>query len=116
MGYTRIIREGAAGGAIRCQVARQAWPREKRRTIPMTDLNKFREWQREKPRRHVNIKIGDPSNPDEIEIWCYDYNLQVGQHVQDVSEIDLEAEYMKDMERTKRKVDKYFQQREMIPQ
>lgn len=57
----------------------------------MTDLNKFREWQREKPRRHVNIKIGDPSSPDELKIWCYDYNLQVGQHVQDVSEIDLEA-------------------------
>ena len=73
----------------------------------MTDLNKFIEWQREKPRRHVNIKIGDPSSPDELEIWCYDYNLQVGQHVQGVSEIDLEAEKEKEereqYERLKRK-------------
>jgi hypothetical protein len=82
----------------------------------LTDLNKFMKWQQEKPGRHVTIKIGWPSNPNELSIWCYDYNLQTGQYVQDASEIDLEAEYMKDMERKKQEVDKYFQQKEMATQ
>jgi len=56
------------------------------------DLNKFREWQRQEVGRNVSIEIGGPCDPNEIKIWCYNFRLEVGQHVQSVDEIDLEAE------------------------
>lgn len=56
------------------------------------DLNPFIEWAAASHSRSVNIKIQHTllGKGPEVEIWVYDYNLFTGQHVQDVSEIDLE--------------------------
>ena len=58
------------------------------------DLNKFRDWQREKPEaRSVDINIEPMRFNDEVRVRVsvYDYSLLVGQNVQSVEEIDLEA-------------------------
>ena len=51
------------------------------------DLNSFVAWQAEKDSRTVDIDI----MKDQIRIWVFDYDLMSGQHVKDVSEIDLDA-------------------------
>lgn len=71
------------------------------------DLNQFIEWQKKKSKsRHVDIKI----TPWGTKIWAYDEKLQVGQHVKNVNEIDLEAkkadEERAEFERLKKKFDK----------
>jgi len=60
----------------------------------MIDLNKFVEWQKEKPNRAVSIDIDNKHNdlyPDGIKIWVWDYDLMVGQHVTTTKDIDLET-------------------------
>jgi hypothetical protein len=55
------------------------------------DLQAFARWQAEDPgNRSVSIQISpfDWNN----NIWVFDYALDVGQHVTDVSQIDLQAE------------------------
>ena len=53
----------------------------------MTDLNQFAEWQAENKNRSVEIKI----NARETQIWVYDNDLEAGQFVKSVGEIDLAA-------------------------
>ena len=53
----------------------------------MIDVNGFITWQKQ-GRRSVDIKIGN-SVDNEIKIWCWDYDLGVGQHVNTPEEIDL---------------------------
>ena len=55
----------------------------------MIDINGFIKWQLE-GRRSVDIRIGNSVN-NEIKIWCWDYDLQTGQHVSTPEEIDLIA-------------------------
>lgn len=53
------------------------------------DLNKFYEWQQEKPQeRWLSIK-SDPVSG--VYIWVYDQTLMAGQRVHSVEEIDLEG-------------------------
>ena len=82
----------------------------------MIDLNEFIEWSRNNPWCQVDIQIGGYHRKDagKFKIWVYSYNLQAGQYVSSVDEIDLEAEYKKDMERKKREVENYFQQAEKV--
>ena len=56
------------------------------------NLNDFLDWQREKSSRLVRIEIGDAGDPKKLRIWCYDFKLEIGQRVWNVSDIDLEAE------------------------
>jgi len=55
------------------------------------DLNQFIEWQKQDMNRMVTIEIGVRGNIRKIQVWAYDYKLKVGQIVQSVDEIDLEA-------------------------
>ena len=55
------------------------------------DLNKFKEWQAEAPERSVRLDIETRDGVQFIQAWVYNYKLMKGQHVSDVSEIDLEA-------------------------
>lgn len=63
----------------------------------IVDLNQFIEWQAAEKGRSVSIEITRKTWPDddknEIRVWVYNYVLQVGQHVNDVSEIDLPATF-----------------------
>lgn len=63
-----------------------------------TDMNSFVLWQAEKPEsRSVEIKV-DPTRwgqANNIKVWVYDYDLQQGQHVTCVEDIDLEGEVKK---------------------
>lgn len=74
------------------------------------DLNQFLEWQKEGKDRKVTIEIGSCVNRKKIHVWAYDYKLQVGQIVESVDEIDLEAEKAKEdkaeYERFKRKFER----------
>jgi hypothetical protein len=66
----------------------------------ISELNQFRNWfihQAVIGRRiAVNIKMNN-FNPEETEfrIWVYDADLQVGQFVKSIDEIDLEEELRK---------------------
>jgi len=85
----------------------------------LIDLKKFIEWSKNNPRCQIDIKIGGMDKDDAgklRKIWVYSFDLCTGQYVSSVDEINLEAEYMKDMERKKQEVDKYFQQKEMATQ
>lgn len=53
----------------------------------MIDLEGFIKWQ-QAGNRSVDIRIGNSVN-NEIKIWCWDYDLGVGQHVNTPEEIDL---------------------------
>lgn len=56
------------------------------------DLNAFVDWVKGRPTRSVTIEInGGYIGRQGVRIWAYDYALGAGQHVTDVSEIDLEA-------------------------
>ena len=59
------------------------------------NLNEFIPWQAEKSSRRVSIKIDSPlvtaDREQVIDIYVYDYVMQVGQSVTSVSEIDLEG-------------------------
>ena len=73
----------------------------------MTDLNEFIKWQREKNSRSVTIKIDNNFGPEQkVTMWVYDYNLSggQGQYVNDVSEIDLEAQKEKNERETLKKL------------
>jgi len=65
-------------------------------------LADFEQWQAGGPERSVSIKIQQPLFKDdklytpETRIWVYDYLLMVGQYVNSVEEIDLEAEKEKE--------------------
>ena len=52
------------------------------------NIQAFRRWQQQGNRR-VQIEMGGPFEKDRFKIWVYDYDLQVGQFVQSVDEIDL---------------------------
>lgn len=73
------------------------------------DLNQFLEWQKEKKGRSVNISIGKRSGTDDVVIWVYDYELQTGQYVTDVVNIELENKKEKyDRELLARLTEKYL--------
>lgn len=58
------------------------------------DLNKFAEWQREKPKwRYVKMEINPSLYGAEIGhcFWVYDHELGLGQMVRNADEIDLEG-------------------------
>lgn len=54
-------------------------------------------WQAAEPGRYCDIDIrpkGYPNeNENEIKIWVYSFILQIGQFIEDVSEIDLPAKF-----------------------
>jgi|LGOV01.1.fsa_nt_gb hypothetical protein len=60
----------------------------------MTNLNDFAEWQAEKPEsRSIKIEL-NPNRygaTDRHSFWVYDHDLQEGQIVSCVAEIDLEG-------------------------
>jgi len=61
----------------------------------MVDLQSFRDWQLQ-GRRSVKIEMGRFDNPEYFTVWVYDYDLQVGQYVTSVEEIDLISKAEKD--------------------
>jgi hypothetical protein len=53
------------------------------------DLNQFAAWQAEKPdTRAIQITAG---HGKQLDVWAYDSQLEVGQYVKFVSEINLEG-------------------------
>ena len=76
------------------------------------DLQQFYYWQQAEPRRSVQIELGDPSDDSRVKVWVYSWQLLVGQHVKDVSEIDLEAvkdeQDKREYEKLKRKFEAAF--------
>lgn len=77
------------------------------------DLNQFIEWQKEKPRRSITINIDNEfmSTTQRIRVWAYDYDLQTGQNVSCVEEIDLERKRAED---DKQKLDELLAKRAAI--
>ena len=72
------------------------------------NLNEFIPWQAEKSSRSVTIDIHNTlAEGRTVKIWAYDSDLMVGQHVQSVSEIDLEGKKrsaeLKELDRLKEK-------------
>lgn len=58
----------------------------------MSDLYGFLVWQAEAPeRRTVDIKVDEFKEKQRVTIWVYDHVLMVGQYVETVDEIDMEA-------------------------
>jgi hypothetical protein len=82
----------------------------------MTDLNRFIKWSKNNPYCSVEIKVGGYEKEDagKVKIWVYDTQLNTGQFVSSVEEINLEGVYREDMERKKREVDKYFQKQDVV--
>lgn len=78
------------------------------------NLNEFIPWQAEKSSRRVTIDIHNTiAGGRTINIWAYDSNLMVGQHVQSVSEIDLEGKQrsaeLKELNRLEQKYIKLYE-------
>ena len=71
----------------------------------MIDLQAFREWQQQ-GNRSVKIEMGGPFEKDRFKIWVYDYDLQVGQFVQSVDEIDLLKEAREKAEKEYKRLQK----------
>ena len=74
----------------------------------MVDLNKFIEYQKEHPYCHVRIDIGEIPGTNMINIWVYDYNLMIGQHVNSVEEIDLQTKKDKEDKKKLEELKKKF--------
>jgi hypothetical protein len=78
--------------------------------MKLPDYNKFIAWAQEKPEvRSVKIET-ESFYAKEVNVWVYDYSLEVGQHVTSVEEIDLENEFkhkeLAEYERLKAKYEK----------
>lgn len=71
----------------------------------MTDLlEDLKKWVLEgNGRRCARIEIGDPYRAEHFKVFVYDYELRVGQYVNGVAEIDLEAVLRKDLEQVIRR-------------
>ena len=82
----------------------------------MVDLNEFVEWSKQNPFSHVEISIGgqDRNDVGKYRVWVFDYTRMVGQHVNCVAEIDLDAAEREDMERKKTELERYFKQQEKV--
>lgn len=53
------------------------------------DINELRKWQQEGD-RSVSIELGKSGNKNYTKVWCYDYDLQEGQHIEEsVKELNL---------------------------
>lgn len=50
-------------------------------------------WQAEGKWRTVTVKSGDVHGSDFFSVFCYDYNLGHGEHVDDGRVIDLDKSY-----------------------
>ena len=46
-------------------------------------------WQAEGKRRTVSVTVGEVWSDDHFKIWCYDFDLIHGEHVEDGRVIDL---------------------------
>ena len=55
----------------------------------MINIESFRQWQQE-GNRSVKIEMGSFNNRKTLDVWVYDYDLNMGQHVNSVDEIDIE--------------------------
>lgn len=56
-----------------------------------SDLNAFKKWVKDgNGNRKVTINIGEYDNKDFLNIHVYDFNLNGGQAVRSVDEIDIE--------------------------
>lgn len=55
------------------------------------DFERLMEWQKAKVGRTFDIKVGEPSYHSSFKVWVYDYNMQTGQHIDSVDEINLAA-------------------------
>lgn len=82
------------------------------RGCDVSDLNRFKDWVLEKPRRSVKIELGGLDGPERVSIWVYDYERRVGQHVSDVSEIDLDRQYREMLERQLKEAQEKLEQLE----
>ena len=76
------------------------------------DLNQFFEWQRAKRGRSVSIELGSPTQHENVNIWCYDYELEVGQHAESVDGVDLEKVKEEQERREFERLQKKFEGRE----
>ncbi|MGA4519287.1 hypothetical protein ACPA0F_18675 [Solibacillus silvestris] len=56
----------------------------------MINLEAFQQWQSE-GKRSVKIELGNIYDNENVSVWVYDYDLQIGQLVSSVDEIDLEG-------------------------
>lgn len=60
----------------------------------MDKLDQFKKWFND-GNRAVDIRMNTVVGEKIFSIWVYDYDLQVGQHVNDVSDINLKGEVEK---------------------
>jgi len=63
------------------------------------DFGGFRKWVQEgKGRRSVELRVGKREDENYVDIYVYDYELQVGQFVEKLEDIDLEGALQKKIE------------------
>lgn len=79
----------------------------------MVDLQPFRDWQLQ-GRRSVKIEMGTFDNPEHFTIWVYDYDLQVGQYVTSIEEIDLIRKAEKDAVEQYERLQKILQAKKQV--
>lgn len=79
----------------------------------MIDLQSFRDWQLQ-GRRSVKIEMGTVDNPEHFTVWVYDYDLQVGQYVTSVEEIDLIRKAEKDAVEQYERLQKILQAKKQV--
>lgn len=71
----------------------------------MINLEAFQKWQSE-GKRSVKIEIGSLYGQDDISVWVYDYDLQIGQLVTAVEEINLEERRKSQLEEVMKELSK----------
>lgn len=71
----------------------------------MIDLPALQEWCKG-GRRQVDIVLGGPLSPTTEHIHVFDYDMNMGQDIADVSEINLVARKKRQIEALQRKIEK----------